>query len=330
MLVEHKGQTMETKLYDESISEDFCNLMREQYYTKPSKDKVNNNLKKVATGGKKLTEIERYYFRDLMAKVKMHHSKWSIEEFLECDDLIKHAFGKIKSNDKVYDGTDIKNLETYFRLGGKGATAKPTNFPISTADEILKLYNVNNNYYDYSCGWGVRMLSALRNNINYYGTDPNYLLTERLEELHNDYDKVNGVNTFAKIYTQGSEIFISELEGQIGVAFSSPPYFGLEDYRVGEQSFKEGVTYAEWLEGYFTNTIKNIYKYLVDDGYLILNINNYAKYKLVEDTTNICEQNGFEYVTTHELKNISRIKSTKELNTKNNEGIIVFKKVIDK
>ena len=108
-----------------------------------------------------------------------------------------------------------KNLETYFRLGGKGATAKPTNFPISTADRILKLYNVNNNYYDYSCGWGVRMLSALRNNINYYGTDPNYLLTERLEELHNDYDKANGVNTFAKIYTQGSEVFIPELNKSV-------------------------------------------------------------------------------------------------------------------
>ena len=76
------------------------------------------------------------------------------------------------------------------------------------------------------------MLSALRNGIEYYGTDPNYLLTERLEELHKDYDKVNGVNTFAKIYTQGSEVFIPEWVNTIGVAFSSPPYFDLEDYYI--------------------------------------------------------------------------------------------------
>ena len=324
---------METKLYDESIGEDFCNLMREQYYAKPSKDKVDNNLKKVATGGKKLTDIERYYFRDLMAKVKMHHSKWSIEEFMECDDLIKHAFAKIKGNNRLYYGTDIVNLEKYFNLGGKGAAAKPTNFPISTADEILKLYNVNNKYYDYSCGWGVRMLSALRNGIEYYGTDPNYLLTERLEELHKDYDKVNGVNTFAKIYTQGSEVFIPEWVNTMGMAFSSPPYFNLEDYRVGEQSYKEGMTLVNWLENYITPTVNNIYEYLIDGGYLLINIKDYqdnGTYKIVKPILDIIKYRGFTLVGGHTLKVTKRVRADKKENTFSDETIYVFKKVVDK
>ena len=331
MIIKHLGKEIDTKSYDDTLGKEFCDLIREQYYEKPPKDKVDKNLQKIAEGGKKTTEIERYYFKDLMSKVLLHHSKWSIEEFLQNDDLIRSAFGRIKSNTKLYySSSDITNLEKYFSLGGKGVAVKPTNFPIAHCDEILKMYNVNNNYYDYSCGWGIRLLSAMRNGINYYGTDPNYLLTERLEELHNDYDRVNNTSTFAKIYTQGSEVFIPELENKIGVAFSSPPYFNLEDYKVGNQSYKEGMSYKEWLDNYFDKTVKNIHTYLVDGGYLILNIKNYAKFNLIEDCVKICKDNGFDYVTTHELKNISRIKCTKELNTTNNEGMYVFKKVVDK
>ena len=326
MLIEYKGRTLESKFFCEELTHEFCNQMRQEYYTKPDKSKVVNNLIKVSQRGVKITEIERYYFKDLMAKTCLYHSKWSIEEVLECDDLIKTAFGKIQSNNKVYNGTDIKNLETYFRIGGKGVASKPTNFPIKTVDEILSNYNVNNNYYDFSCGWGVRLLGAMRNKVNYYGTDPNYLLTERLEEMKNDYKENIGLDTVVDIRTQGSEFVVEEWKDKMGLAFSSPPYFGLEDYKVGEQSYKEGMNYEEWKNGYYINTLKNIYNYLIKGGYLAININNYNKFNLVEDTMDLCIKQGFKYITTHELKNISRIKSTKELNSKNNEGIMIFQK----
>lgn len=212
------------------------------------------------------------------------------------------------------------------RLGGKGVASKPTNFPISTIDYILKNYNVNNNYYDFSCGWGVRMLSAMRNNINYFGTDPNYMLVDRLNKLHKDYDEINKTKTNVNIKCQGSEIFIPEWEGTIGVAFSSPPYFSLEDYKIGQQSYKEGMKYEDWTENYLTKTILNIHKYLINNGYLLININNYDKYNLVEDTKKICEENGFIYLESLQLKNIKRIKSTGELGD-NSEKIMVFKKM---
>ena len=58
---------------------------------------------------------------------------------------------------------------------------KPSNFPIKTVDYIINKYNINDKYYDFSCGWGVRLLSSFRNNISYYGTDPNNILVQRLK-----------------------------------------------------------------------------------------------------------------------------------------------------
>lgn len=52
---------------------------------------------------------------------------------------------------------------------------------MKSIDELLENYNVNNKYYDFSCGWGVRLLSSLKHNVEYYGTDPNTVLCERLQ-----------------------------------------------------------------------------------------------------------------------------------------------------
>ena len=171
------------------------------------------------------------------------------------------------------------------------------------------------------------MLGALRNRVNYFGTDPNYLLTDRLNTLSKDYKQINNVDTITDIRTQGSEEFIPAWENRMGVAFSSPPYFGLEDYKVGNQSYKNNTTYQEWKDTYLTNTIKNIYRYLINDGTLLININNYKNFDLVEDTKKICEENGFKLVDTLKLDNIKRVKSTQGFND-NSEGIFVFKKII--
>lgn len=212
------------------------------------------------------------------------------------------------------------------RLGGKGVCSKPANFPIKTVDAVLSKYNVNNIWYDFSCGWGDRLMGALKNKVNYLGTDPNYLLTERLDQLVKDYKAVNGLNRgIIKIRTQGSEVFVPEWENKVGLAFSSPPYFYLEDYRIGNQSFKEGTSYEDWKENYLKPTIKNIKRYLIDNGNFLLNINNFLNYNLVEDTKNIAEQEGFKFIEYYQLDNIKRCNSNQGFND-NSEKIMVFRK----
>lgn len=285
-------------------------------------------MKSLSKGGVKITNITNYFVKDLMAKTVLYYCKWSIEDVFNCKDLMAYYVRKTQLNKNVYPENKplIKNVETAFRLGGKGVARKPSNFPLKTVDAILEKYNINNNWYDFSCGWGSRLIGALKNKVNYFGTDPNYLLCDRLKDLAQIYkETVKECNSSVDIRCVGSENFIQEYENKMGLAFSSPPYFCLEDYKIGEQSYKEGVSYQDWLDTYMTKTIENIHKYLVDDGYFLININNFDEFDLVSDTRRIAENVGFTYVCTETLENIKRCNSNATFND-NSEGIMVFKK----
>ena len=81
-------------------------------------------------------------------------------------------------------------------------------------------------------------------------------------------------------------------------------------------------------------TIKNIHRYLVDDGYFIMNIKNMKEYKLEDDVNKIADEEGFRLYEIESLKNIKRchgdVKSKRGEKTvtfnDNDEHIYVFKK----
>ena len=81
-------------------------------------------------------------------------------------------------------------------------------------------------------------------------------------------------------------------------------------------------------------TIKNIYKYLIDNGYFAINVKNFEEYKIEDSVKEIALQEGFELYDIEPLKNIKRchgdVKSArgdKEVTfNKNDEHIYVFKK----
>ena len=324
--ITHKGKTLHTNHWHPLTSEE-CLALKEAYYTKPSKDKVNSNFKCIAKGGTQVAAITNHYVKDLMAKVKLLSPRWSIEEVFENDDLIRYFWSRVLSSDKVYpkDKSDICNFETALRLSGGGVAMKPSNFPMKSVDYILDNYNVNGNYYDFSCGWGVRMLSSMKNEVNYFGTDPNHLLVDRLNSMHKDYCAVNDVKHKSEIICSGSEVFHPQWENKMGLAFSSPPYFSLEDYKIGDQSYKPGMNYQTWLNSYLKPTIENIYRYLIDGGYLVINVKDFEEFKLCADTRRIVEEMGFTYVDSVSLKNITRPSAKVDLNT--DEVMMVFQKI---
>lgn len=332
MVIEYKGKILETTKYKRISQEEYEEIIKE-YYEKPDFNEVKEQFIKLSKGGKQNNLVTNYYVKDLMAKTLIYFNKWSIEEVLEYKPLVEFFMGKANDNKNVFPDTmtNCKKIETAFRLCGKGVASKPANFPVKTVDEIVEKYNVNNNWYDFSCGWGARLIGALKNKVNYYGTDPNYLLVERLNQMANDYKKTIKIDTINDIRPQGSEIFVPEWENKIGLAFSSPPYFYLEDYKIGKQSWKQGIKYEEWLNNYLKPTIENIKKYLIQEGYLLFNINNFEKYNLVEDVKKIAEEIGFEYKGNHVLNNIKRCYGTMSKNNKgginnNNEQIMIFVK----
>lgn len=318
------GKTLYTDHYY-PLTKKECDTLRKEYYRKPSFDLVVKNLKDIYNFQNNSSYIIDYYLKDLMDKVKLYSAKWSIEEALKSDDLIRYFYSRMKSSEKVYPihFSDVKNFKTSLRISGGGVVMKPSNFPIQVVDRVIKKYNINNNFYDFSCGWGIRMLSSMRNNVNYYGTDPNNLLIRRLQTIHKKYDEINNTETFIDIRPIGSENFIPEWKNKMGLIFSSPPYYILEDYKIGKQSIKNK-NYAEWLELYMLKTMENCKKYLIKGGYLLVNIKNVLKYNLYDDTKNILKRIGLKYIGFETLTNIKRPSGSKNINT--DEKIMVFYK----
>lgn len=334
--ITYKGITQNSSIEKKLSDEEFRQIAID-YYKKPDFSLVEKQLKSIANGGTRMNMIYEYYLKEIMSKAIGAGASWSIYDGLQSKEVMEYFAGKCERSPKFYPPENklADNIATAFRLCGIRYCVKLPNYPMSSANLILQKYNVNNNYYDYSCGWASRMLSALHNGINYFGTDPNYELVDILNKINGDYKSVNkSSNSIVDIKCQGSETFIPEYENKIGLAFSSPPYYCLEDYVIGNQSYKAGVTYNQWLINYMTPTIMNIYRYLIDDGYFVINIKNFNEYKLEEDVCDIALKNGFYLYEIETLKNLKRchgdVKSArgeKQVTfNDNSENIFIFKK----
>ena len=323
--ISFEGRTLETDLWTE-VSEEERKELYDQYFSKPHKSEVIKQMKKINKDGVVNDKITRFYFRELMAKTQSELAKWTVEEVFLSKDLLGVFKAKTQLNKNVFpeDQPLIKNIETAIRLGGSSYAKIPTQFPIKAANEILDKYNINNNFYDFSCGWGIRLLSALKHNINYYGTDPNDKLCLELENLTQDWKNNIENNSEVKIYPQGSEIFIPELKNKIGLAFSSPPYFSLEDYKIGNQSWKKGIDYKSWLQNYLYPTLVNCINYLIINGILAINIKN-TSVPIATDVNNFLKDK-LTFIETIPLKNIKRLKSTGDLNISTDELIYIYRR----
>ena len=223
----------------------------------------------------------------------------------------------IKSKPKFFTSdSEVANVKSCFR-NSMSWVRKVANFPPKEARDIYFRYFPNAlddsaekiNCLDTSCGFGSRMSSVLLSGHNYFGIDPNIELQGKLMECAKFYYD-NGFideNQSCSLYTQGSELFIDELEGMIDVSFTSPPYFNLEKYSDDEsESTKHYDNYELWLEKFVKPTIDNTYKYLKIGGYAMINIKNLTrkgKEPLFDDWLKLFdEHSGFEFVEIFEMK----------------------------
>ena len=306
------------------LPDEYYNYILDCVFYKPSFKNVIKEFNKLKNGKKINQEIiERYYVWDLMLNTKFN-DKMSIMQRCAYKETLVPILKHLPNPKIAVYKTLKKNIMGLFRLGAH--SKKVSNFPLNEAKAFLKKYNINNMYYDYSCGWGTRLLASLSNNINYFGTDPNVELTKRLIKMGNDYKKVTNNKTDFYIYAQGSEIFIPELKNKIGVSFSSPPYFKLENYNYKSEFNKNFDDYEYWLNEYWKKTVNNIKEYLIDGGVFALNIKSYKTYDLEKDMNEIINDEGFNFLKTENLKNNTPRPTVKKEFIDVDENIYVYTK----
>ena len=338
--ITYLGRTFRTSITKPLTDEEYNDIV-DYINQRPSKKDVIEEFIKVRDGGLKISNITGYYFLSLMYDTRNGQDAWCVNDALKNKQIMEYFNGKCSVNTKVFPLSKPlgERILTAFRLCGLRCCRKVPQFPLKTINELLECYcNEGDNYLDFSCGWGVRCLGSLTHNVNYFGTDPNKKLVDKILEMTNDYKNIDSkCNSMVDIKAIGSEILIPEWENKMDFIFTSPPYFALEIYKSEGQSYKEGMTYKEWLDLWMKPTINNMYKYLKKDGRFGINIKDimYEKkwFPLEKDTLDIIIGSGFVLEDVKTLKNIKRSfgsvhwkKHTLGLNEKGDEKIFVFKK----
>ena len=242
--------------------------------------------------GKMVSQLLNNWFREVQYKAKNIRAKYTPYEVLMSDELLEQAFAKIDKKPDYYNmGSDAMNFVSFVTNEGS-MVSKVATFSPNLARKIYESYcpKLNGVIYDYSCGWGARLLGALapRFNYTYYGTDPNSELNVQLNDFAEfitdtlDDDKYLPDGTLNPRYKkrydircQGSEFFVPEWEGKVDVAFSSPPYFNVEKYcEETTQSSTKNDTYEDWVNLFVVPTTQNIWRYVKPGGYCLINLKN--------------------------------------------------------
>lgn len=227
----------------------------------------------------------------------------------------------------------IQNMRTAFFQLGRMLYATATNFAPMRARAIYERYaKPGATIYDYSCGFGGRMLGCLANdnNYTYVGCDPNTETYEHLLELKNHIETAVKHPVKAQIYCECSEN-LKLPEKTVDFAFSCPPFFGLERYTTEEtQSYNRYKKYDEWLENYVRPTIMNIRAALKDDGLMAVDIMDFnwrnTDYHLVADWKRITAECGFELFETVEVLSRGSARRKTDVNPDKLEKVYIFKK----
>jgi len=203
-----------------------------------------------------------------------------------------------------------------------------TNFKAQNAKAIVEYIcpDIWGRVYDYSCGYGGRLLGITSSNMNYnyIGTDPNTETHRYLKYLN----EIIGSN--AEIYCETSQDFQPE---DIDCAFSSPPYFNLEKYSDEDtQCMNQFETLDDWFEGYVEPTMLNIHKGLNPNGVFATNIADYkatgGEYKVVDRWIETAERVGFKHSETVKMMLNTRpgVGNDKLAGREKWEGVYVFEK----
>ena len=286
---------------------------------------------RVGLGNNAGQTINRFIFPNMQTAEPKGRGSNSLKDRFYNDAKLKRAiricFEFRDGNNLVYPTAIRRALEL---VTGENVT----NFKAQNAKAIVEYLCpiLWGNVYDYSAGYGGRLLGITSSNMryNYVGIDPNTETVKYLNYLQQLIESATGVTS--EIYCKTSEEYIPE---NIDLAFSSPPYYNLEKY--SDEDTQCMVRYGSldsWFMGYVEPTLLNIYKGLNNGGIFATNIADYKTYgqkepiKVVERWIQTAERIGFKSdgVIKMMLNTRPGVGNNKTDGREKFEGVYVFKK----
>jgi len=285
---------------------------------------------KISLGNNRGQPLSRFLFPNMMTAEPKGRGSNSLKDRFYDDTKLKRAiricFEMREGNNLVYPTAMRRALELV--TGENVQNFKPQNARAIVEHLCPVLWG---NVYDYSCGYGGRLLGIGSSNMkyNYIGVEPNTETVKYLNFFNDCIEEAVGVK--GTIIQNVSEEYQPV---DIDLAFSSPPYFNLENYSNEDtQCMVRYKTLDEWFDGYVTPTIEHIYRGLNREGIFATNIADYKTYgnkefKVVEDWIKTAERIGFKHVGKIKMMLNTRpgVGNQKLAGREKFEGVYVFKK----
>ena len=293
-----------------------------------SYNSVNNG--KINLGNNKGQPLSRFLFPNMMTAEPKGRGSNSLRDRFYDDRKLKRAiricYEMREGNNLVYPTAVRRALELV--TGENIQNFKPQNARAIVEHLCPVLWG---NVYDYSCGYGGRLLGIGSSNMkyNYIGVEPNTETVKYLNYFNECIEEAVGVK--GTIVQSVSEEYQPQ---DIDLAFSSPPYFNLEKYSDEDtQCMVRYKTLDDWFNGYVAPTIEHIYRGLNREGIFATNIADYKtygnkEYKVVEDWIKTAERIGFKHISTIKMMLNTRpgVGNQKLAGREKFEGVYVFKK----
>ena len=299
-------------------------------FSNQSYNSVNNSV--IGLGNNRGQTINRFLFPNMMTAEPKGRGSNSLRDRFWNDAKLKRAIRicfEFRTGDKLLRPTQLRTaLEL---VTGENVT----NFKAQNAKAIVEhlcpvLWG---RVYDYSCGYGGRLLGIGSSNFkyDYVGVEPNTETVKYLNYLNDIIDEATGVK--GTIVQSVSEEYKPE---DIDLAFSSPPYFNLEKYsNESTQCMVRYKTLDEWFEGYVIPTMENIYRGLNREGIFATNIADYKSYdrkepyEVVQEWISYAERVGFKHTQTIKMMLTTRpgVGNDRKEGREKWEGVYVFSKL---
>lgn len=290
-------------------------------------NKIENN--KLGLGNNHGQTIGRFLFPNMMTAEPKGRGSNSLRDRFNNDTKLRRAiricFEFRDGNNLVYPVAMRRALEL---VTGENIT----NFKAANARSIVEYLCpvMWGNIYDYSAGYGGRLLGVTASNMHYSytGIDPNTETIKYLNYLNELIEEATGAK--GNIICNVSEEYQPE---DIDCAFSSPPYFNLEKYTDEEtQCMVRCNTLDDWFETYVHPTMDKIYRGLNRNGVFATNIADYKttkeEFKVVDRWISTAKKLGFKYQKTVKMMLNTRpgVGNDKTAGREKYEGIYVFTK----
>jgi predicted RNA methylase len=237
----------ENSFFEKELVDDF-------YMLKKSKIKIDD--KTVS-----LDSNHGYKIRDHFIKEQYAKFREIFEDDFVLKKVIRNRVGLDKTTPEFFAFNDrllIRGFEVLF------PNLRFSKYNASLSKWIVETFCNGDRVFDYSCGWGVRLLGAVVAGKSYIGTDTNLKLVEQLKSLSNWLK--NFSNKSIEIINQDAANFKPL---NIDLAYSCPPYGIKEQYE--EMTIRNN---NEWFEIFFKPVVENCYQGLKNGGRFVCHISS--------------------------------------------------------